>query len=67
MSEPPPSFTCPRCRMTSYNPMDVLNGYCGNCDDTTALEILIALSEVAAELDDDEALPPLLERNDGER
>lgn len=32
-----------------------------------ALEMLIALAEVAAEMDDDEALPPLLPRNDEER
>lgn len=26
-----PSFTCPRCGMTSYHPKDVEEGYCGNC------------------------------------
>ena len=31
-----PSITCPRCQMTSYNPNDVLNGYCGNCHDFTS-------------------------------
>jgi len=25
------SITCPRCGMTSYNPNDVLNKYCGAC------------------------------------
>ena len=25
------SITCPRCGMTSYNPNDVREGYCGNC------------------------------------
>ena len=27
------SFTCPRCGMTSYNPEDVRQEYCGNCRD----------------------------------
>lgn len=27
----PPSITCPICGMTSHNPNDVVNGYCGNC------------------------------------
>jgi hypothetical protein len=27
----PPSFTCPRCGMTSYHPDDVREGFCGNC------------------------------------
>ena len=26
-----PSFTCPKCQMTSYNPNDVREGYCGYC------------------------------------
>jgi ribosomal protein L37E len=25
------AFTCPRCGMTSYNPDDIDQGYCGNC------------------------------------
>jgi hypothetical protein len=25
------SITCPMCGMTSHNPDDVKNGYCGNC------------------------------------
>lgn len=29
------SFTCPRCRRTSYNPNDVREGYCGACHDWT--------------------------------
>lgn len=29
------SFTCPRCGMTSHNPADVREGYCGNCHDWT--------------------------------
>ena len=33
---PPPSFTCPRCHLTSYNENDVREGYCGNCHDWTA-------------------------------
>lgn len=31
----PNGFTCPVCTMTSYNPMDEMNGYCGNCHDFT--------------------------------
>lgn len=31
------SFTCPRCRMTSYNPNDEREGYCGNCHAFTGL------------------------------
>ena len=27
----PPSFTCPDCGMTSYNPNDITNQYCGAC------------------------------------
>lgn len=30
-----PSITCPVCRMTSYNPNDIREGYCGNCHDWT--------------------------------
>jgi hypothetical protein len=29
------SITCPVCRMTSYNPTDIAQGYCGNCHDYT--------------------------------
>jgi ribosomal protein S27AE len=31
-------FTCPRCGMTSHNPNDVAERYCGNCHDWTGLE-----------------------------
>lgn len=31
-----PSFTCPKCEMTSYNPNDIAQGYCGNCHEFTA-------------------------------
>lgn len=27
----PPSFTCPRCGITSYSPTDAHEGYCGAC------------------------------------
>ena len=30
-----PSITCPVCRMTSYHPEDIRQGYCGNCHDWT--------------------------------
>ncbi len=26
-----PTFTCPKCGMTSYNPHDARQRYCGNC------------------------------------
>lgn len=29
--EKQPSITCPVCAMTSYNPNDIREGYCGNC------------------------------------
>lgn len=28
---PQASITCPRCRLTSYNPNDIEHKYCGNC------------------------------------
>lgn len=31
MTTEQPSFTCPDCNMTSYNPNDILHRYCGNC------------------------------------
>jgi hypothetical protein len=31
MSGNAPSITCPRCGLTSHNPNDVANRYCGNC------------------------------------
>jgi hypothetical protein len=33
---PNSSITCPRCHMTSHNPNDVREGYCGNCHDWTS-------------------------------
>ena len=30
-----PSITCPVCGMTSHNPNDVREGFCGNCQDWT--------------------------------
>jgi len=33
-----PTITCPRCGMTSANPDDVRQGYCGNCHDWTSAE-----------------------------
>lgn len=29
------SFTCPRCGMISYHPVDEREGYCANCRDFT--------------------------------
>jgi len=34
--KPAGSYTCPRCGMTSYNPNDARESYCGNCHDWTA-------------------------------
>lgn len=28
-------FTCPQCGMTSYNPNDIRESYCGNCHQWT--------------------------------
>jgi hypothetical protein len=27
----PPSYTCPRCHLVSYNPNDIKERYCGRC------------------------------------
>jgi hypothetical protein len=32
---PPPSITCPECGLTSFNPSDIREGYCGACHDWT--------------------------------
>ena len=29
------AYTCPRCRRTSYHPVDAAEGYCGACHDWT--------------------------------
>lgn len=29
------SITCPRCGLTSHNPTDAAEGYCGHCHDWT--------------------------------
>jgi hypothetical protein len=33
---PPDRITCPVCGMTSYHPVDIREGYCGNCHDWTS-------------------------------
>lgn len=38
-----PCYTCPRCHMTSYNPNDIAEGYCGNCHDWTSAPIGVRL------------------------
>jgi hypothetical protein len=38
MNAEQPSITCPVCGMTSWNPTDVAQGYCGHCHDWTAAE-----------------------------
>lgn len=35
MTTDQPSITCPVCNMTSYNPNDIREGYCGNCNKWT--------------------------------
>lgn len=35
MTDPQPSFWCPLCGATSYNPKDIEYGYCGACHDVT--------------------------------
>jgi hypothetical protein len=32
-----PRFVCPTCGVTSYNPHDIDDGYCGRCHDWTAV------------------------------
>lgn len=36
-----PSFTCPRCGRTTYNTMDVAEGYCGHCHDWTSRDFSV--------------------------
>ena len=38
MMDQPPSITCSKCWMTSYNPNDIREGYCGNCHAYTSTE-----------------------------
>jgi protein-arginine kinase activator protein McsA len=48
------SITCPECGMTSYNPNDVAEGYCGNCHaftSTTAMTPIIAAVKSIVEED----------------
>lgn len=40
MSEAP-SFTCPRCGRTSFNPKDIEQGYCGACHDWTRVRTIV--------------------------
>lgn len=42
------SITCPVCGMTSHNPNDVTEGYCGNCHDWTreSPEMAAALRDI---------------------
>lgn len=39
MTTDQPSITCPVCHMTSYNPNDIREGYCGNCHAWTAVRL----------------------------
>jgi hypothetical protein len=42
-------FTCPVCGMTSYHPIDVAEGYCGDCHDWTSDLPLWLIEEKRAE------------------
>ena len=46
---PPVHITCPRCGMTSSNPNDVREGYCGNCHDWTGSARVITGASGAAD------------------
>ena len=39
------SITCPRCGMTSHNPTDAAEGYCGHCHDWTRPDTHLATDE----------------------
>lgn len=46
-----PSFTCPKCRRTSWHPDDVVNGYCGACHEFVSVDEFVhvpTLAELAA-------------------
>lgn len=50
MPEPTPaprSLTCPRCRMVTYNPTDIKEGYCAQCEDYTSGKTSIRAFEEA--------------------
>jgi len=42
----PASITCPVCGMTSHHPMDIVEGYCGNCHAWTSDPKLHDLGDV---------------------
>jgi hypothetical protein len=31
-------ITCPRCGLTSFDPLDISGGWCGRCHDWTSLQ-----------------------------
>ena len=49
------TFTCPRCGMTSGHPMDVQEGYCGNCHDWTGKGVVERPDENADHEDEPDA------------
>lgn len=50
------SFTCPKCRRTSYSPDDIREGYCGACHDySQSLHGYEAEQRELAKLTSDEA------------
>lgn len=46
------SITCPVCGMTSYSPVDIQQGWCGNCHQRTSPPGMFA------DTDDDRPLRP---------
>lgn len=39
-------YCCPRCHMVSHHPDHLVNGYCGNCHDCTAQDIVVGRRSV---------------------
>lgn len=47
-----PSFTCPKCRRTSWHPDDVKHGYCGACHEFVSVDEFVhvpSLTELSAQ------------------
>lgn len=48
------SFTCPVCGMTSHNPSDEREGYCGRCQDFTGVGEILNCDVCGASIAPDE-------------